>query len=55
MNFLPARLKQHADGLLLHIADAEPLVLPAALAQRWRAHAGCAVEIGIRPENLSLT
>ena len=51
---LPARLEQQGDGLTLHIADAKPLVLPPALAQRWRAHAGRAVEFGIRPENLSL-
>ena len=50
MNFLPARLELQGDGLWLHIADAKPLALPAALAQRWRAHAGCAVEFGIRPE-----
>ncbi len=55
MNFLPARLEQRDHGLVLHIADAQPLLLPAALAQRWQAHAGRAVEFGIRPENLSLT
>ena len=54
MTVLPARLEQQGDGLALHIAGARPLVLPAALAQRWRSHAGQGVEFGIRPENLSL-
>lgn len=55
MNFLPARLEQQGDAVALRIANATPLVLPAALAQRWRTHVGADVEFGIRPENLSLS
>ena len=54
MNFLPASLLQQDGQVLLQIANAQPLVLPEALARRWQSHAGRPVEFGIRPENLSL-
>lgn len=55
MNFLPAKLEQINDEVVLRIANAKQLVLPAALAQRWHSHIGKEVEFGIRPENLSIT
>ena len=54
MNFLPATLEQRGGQVQLQIANAQALVLPPALAQRWQSHVGRAVEFGIRPENLSL-
>ena len=55
MNFLPATLEQQGGQVQLQIANAQALVLPPALAQRWQSHVGRAVEFGIRPENLSLS
>jgi multiple sugar transport system ATP-binding protein len=55
MNFLPATLERQNDQVMLQVANAQALVLPESLAQRWQSHVGRPVEFGIRPENLSLS
>jgi multiple sugar transport system ATP-binding protein len=55
MNFLPATLTQSEGQLMLQIAGAQAVALPANVAQRWAAQVGRDVEFGIRPENLRLS
>ena len=55
MNFLDARLEAENDGLVV-VPDGGPrLPVPAALLERYAPHAGDAVVLGLRPEDLTNT
>jgi len=54
MNFLDGELIQ-ADGPLFKSRDGHRLPLPQARAERYAAHAGKPVAMGIRPEHCSMT
>ena len=55
MNFLDAKLVADADGLAVVPTGGPALKVPAALVDRYRAHAGQDVVLGIRPEDLTNT
>lgn len=50
MNFFAGRLQ----GDALRLADGTTVPLPAARAERLREHGSSAVQIGVRPEHLTL-
>ena len=55
MNFLDAHLEAENDGLVV-VPDGGPrLPVPAALFERYAPHAGEAVVLGLRPEDLTDT
>ena len=55
MNFLDAKLVADADGLAVVPTGGPALKVPAALVDRYRAHAGQDVVLGIRPEDSTNT
>lgn len=52
MNFLPARVCAHGDGLALDLGLHQPVPLPASCAQRLRAFLNLPIWFGIRPEHV---
>jgi multiple sugar transport system ATP-binding protein len=55
MNFLDARIGADEAGVSVTPAGGPALRVPAALAERYRPHAGRPVVFGIRPEDLTNT
>jgi multiple sugar transport system ATP-binding protein len=55
MNFLPAHLVAEDGALLVVPAGGPPLKIPASHAARYAPHAGRAVTLGLRPEDLTNT
>ncbi len=55
MNFLAARLERAGDGLVVAVAGAPPLPVPADRVARYAPHAGRPVVFGLRPEDLTNT
>jgi multiple sugar transport system ATP-binding protein len=53
MNFLPCRLEARGDALAAVLDNGTVLPVPAERANAYRAYAGRALELGIRPENLT--
>jgi multiple sugar transport system ATP-binding protein len=53
MGFVEARLEASGSGLALALKEGAALPLSGALAERYRAHAGKAVLLGLRPEHLT--
>jgi multiple sugar transport system ATP-binding protein len=54
MNFLPGRVSS-PDGVLQFVSQAGVLVLPPGLSVDWKQAEGRGLELGIRPEHVSLT
>jgi multiple sugar transport system ATP-binding protein len=53
MNFLPARLAQNGDGLLLRLSEDLAFPVPATRADRYRPAAGKDLTFGLRPEHIT--
>ena len=53
MNFLPGRVSS-PDGVLQFVRPAGMLVLPPGLSVDWKQAEGRGLEMGIRPEHVSL-
>jgi multiple sugar transport system ATP-binding protein len=53
MNFFPARLENGAGALRLNLPDGIVLPVPAERTNRYAAHAGKDVLLGLRPEHLT--
>jgi multiple sugar transport system ATP-binding protein len=53
MNFLPARLEQNGEGLLLRLSETLAFPIPATHAARYRAHVGKDLVFGLRPEHIT--
>jgi multiple sugar transport system ATP-binding protein len=53
MNFLPARVEQNGEGLLLRLADGLAFPVPATHAARYRPVAGKDLIFGLRPEHIT--
>src|SRR3974390_2206940 len=53
MNFVPARLEQNGEGLLLRIADRLAFPVPADRAARYRPSVGKDLTFGLRPEHIT--
>jgi multiple sugar transport system ATP-binding protein len=53
MNLIDGRLTRTADGGLQLTAPGGSLHLPSTAPAGWSAHVGCAVTMGIRPEDVS--
>jgi multiple sugar transport system ATP-binding protein len=54
MNFLPGRVSSQ-DGVLQFVTQAGVLALPPGLSVDWKQAEGRGLELGIRPEHVSLT
>jgi multiple sugar transport system ATP-binding protein len=54
MNFATVRIERGEDGALWAAGDAFRVRVPEALAERVGRHAGCALTLGIRPEDLRI-
>jgi multiple sugar transport system ATP-binding protein len=53
MNFLPCRVEQNDDGLVLRVADELAFPVPASRIERYRASAGKNLILGLRPEHIT--
>jgi multiple sugar transport system ATP-binding protein len=53
MNFLPCRLEKDGDRLVVLLTDGTRLPVPAERVARYAAHAGRALELGLRPEHVT--
>jgi multiple sugar transport system ATP-binding protein len=53
MNFLPSRLEQNGEGLVLRLSDALAFPVPATHAARYRANVGKDLTFGLRPEHIT--
>ena len=53
MNFVPARLEQNGEGLLLRVADGLAFPVPADRDARYRPSAGKDLMFGLRPEHIT--
>jgi len=53
MNFIPARLVSHADGLAVRLSDGTTLALPADDGDRFGRYRDKEVTLGVRPEHIS--
>ncbi len=53
MNLLPAHLERNAGGLSVRLDGGIVLSVPASRTERYQAHAGRDVVLGLRPEHLA--
>jgi multiple sugar transport system ATP-binding protein len=53
MNFLPGRLEQNGDGLVLRLSEGLAFPVPASRAARYRPCAGRDLTFGLRPEHIT--
>ena len=53
MNFIPSRLEQAGDGLIVRLSDTIAFAVPAERVARYRPHTGKELTFGIRPEHLT--
>jgi multiple sugar transport system ATP-binding protein len=53
MNFLPTRIEQNGEGLIVRLSEALAFPIPATHAQRYRASVGKDLVFGLRPEHIT--
>ncbi|MET3662960.1 ABC transporter ATP-binding protein [Aquamicrobium ahrensii] len=53
MNFIPCRLEGDASGLVVVLDEGTRLPVPKERSERYAAHIGKALELGLRPEHLT--
>ena len=53
MNFIPCKLEQAGDGLIIRLSADATLPVPPDRTERYRAYVGQDIEFGIRPEHLT--
>jgi multiple sugar transport system ATP-binding protein len=53
MNFLPTRIEQNGEGLIVRLSEALAFPIPATHTQRYRASVGKDLVFGLRPEHIT--
>jgi multiple sugar transport system ATP-binding protein len=53
MNFVPARLEQNGEGLVVRLADGLAFPVPAGRTDRYRPAIGKEIVFGLRPEHIT--